>query len=163
MKYSATLFLLFSLNLLFSQKSNETYLTTIKIYASSWNSKYLIPRTIKNIKELHSYYFKSDANDLFPMFSDFEDCKEKLSKQKILPDSLHAIIINSLVEISFSKKKVIRIYFDMRGNFYYQDKWHKRNNELYYLLFKYFSNEIIPQKTLEECKAKYIDDLWHSE
>lgn len=164
-KLKLILIFLVSLSLrLASQDKNDLYADQlIKIYSASWNTKYLIPRGIKNIKELHSYFFQTDGSNLNLMFLDYEDCKTKLSEQKLLPDSLQAKIINSLVEFYFDKEHYVSIYFDNRGNYYFNEKWHVKSNELYYLLFKYFSNEIVPQKTLEEAKLDYKDNFWHEQ
>lgn len=151
--------LLFWANSLLAQKANAV--TKIQVYAVSWDAKYNLARNPKNIKQYHEFYFKNgNAEDFNNMFLDYKDCVEKLSTQKALSDSVSNRFVNALVEISFGKK-TLSICFDKQGNFYFNNVWHTRNNELFFMLFKYFSNEIISQKVLEETKDKYIDDFWH--
>ncbi|MBA3680508.1 MAG: hypothetical protein H0W73_05000 [Bacteroidetes bacterium] len=147
---------------IFSQK-NESGDKKIKIYSISWNTAYKLARTTKNIKQKYIYYFETDVTWLDVMFLNYEDCIEKLSKQKVIAsaDSLSkAIRTNVLVELCFPNKRIVKVYFNNEGDFYFNGNWHKRNDGFYYLLFKYFSDEIIPPTTFQEAKKNYKDKLW---
>lgn len=138
-----------------------TGISQVQVYAVSWDAKYNLARNPKNIKQFHEFYFKNgNTEDFNKMFLDYNDCVEKLTKQKTLTDSSSNRFVNALVEISFGKKKV-SVCFDRQGNFFYGNMWHVKSNELYYLLFKYFTGEIVPPKILEETKSNYKDDFWH--
>jgi len=138
-------------------------INSIKIYSVEWNLKSKIPYTIDNFKNYYKYYFETKENDLENMFLDYNDCVEKLASQKelILSDSIKTKKINALVELAFGKNKKVELFFDYKGNFYFRNKWHARNDGLYYILFKYFSNVIISQPSIEEAKQNVKDDLWH--
>lgn len=157
--FSIVLFTVISANPLLAQKSVEV--SQVQVYAVSWDAKYNLARNPKNIKQYHIFYFKNgNTEDFNKMFLDYNDCNDKLSKQKVMSDSTANRFVNMLVEISFGKKKV-SVCFDRQGNFFYNNLWHVKSNELYYLLFKYFSNEIVPPKVLEEAKSNSKDDFWH--
>ncbi len=135
----------------------------IKIYAVSWNAKSKLAHTIYNIKKYHTYFFQTEEIELNNMFIDYNDCVSKLSSRESLftSDTVKKVTTKVLAELHFGNKKVISLFFDQQGNYFYANKWHKINSELYYLLFKYFSNEIVPQTTLDEAKRNYQDDFWH--
>ena len=146
----------------FGQSDTNT-VESIKIYAVSWNALYTMPRKIDNIKKTHIYYFETKDSDFEKMFLDYSDCINKLSSQKelALKDSIKKNRTNVLAELYFGNKKVVSIFFDNDGNYYFTDKWHVKNYGLYYLLFKYFSNEIIPQAVINDAKKNLKDDFWH--
>lgn len=153
------LFILVSANTLRAQK--EAAINQIETFAVSWDAKYNLARNPKNIKQYHEFYFRNgNTEDFNKMFLDYNDCVEKLTKQKTLTDSSSNRFVNVLVEISFGKK-IVSVCFDRQGNFFYGNTWHVKSNEMYYLLFKYFSGEIVPPKVLEETKSNYKDDFWH--
>lgn len=137
----------------------------VKIYSVEWNLKTKFPYTINNFKDYYKYYFEIKNSNLETMFMDYSDCTAKLSSQKelIIPDSIRGDKkkINALVELVFDKK-IVQLFFDSKGNYYLQNKWHVKNEGLYYALFKYFSDTIIHQILIEEAMKNRIDDLWHN-
>lgn len=159
-------FILFLSFYSFSQKKEQKD-KEIKVYAVSWNTAYKLARTTENIQKTALYFFKSNETWVDVMFSDYEDCFQKLTKQKTieLPDNFSGSKVKTrvLVEIVFKPKKIIKVFFDNEGNFFFDNKWHVRNDEFYYLLFKYFSNEIVPEKILSTAKSNFKDELWDSE
>ncbi|MGQ0828677.1 MAG: hypothetical protein ACT4ON_09805 [Bacteroidota bacterium] len=144
--------------------SGEEEITYIKIYSVEWNLKSKLAYTIDNFKDRYRYYFEYKENNLETMFIDYDDCIEKLSSQKIISsDSASEDMIRDYVELYFGKKKKIELFFDYKGNYYFQKKWHSRNDGFYYTLFKYFSNEMISKKLIEEAKKNFKDPLWHKD
>lgn len=140
---------------------------TIKIYAVSWQKAYRLARTINNIRQNYIYYFETEAVWLNKMFLNYEDCINQLASQSevITSDTVSGKFkrTNVLVELYYSDTKVVSLYFNDEGDFYFQDKWHTRNDELYYSLFRYFSDELIPASTLELSKKNHKDGLWHGQ
>jgi hypothetical protein len=138
---------------------------SIKMYSVEWKLMTKFPYTIDNFKKYYKYYFETKKHDLEVMFMDYNDCVGKLSSQKelILPDSISGETkkINALIELTFDKEKTVSLFFDSRGNYYFQNKWHVKNDGLYYLLFKYFSDVIIHQAVIEDAEKNYKDKLWH--
>lgn len=146
----------------FSQE-NENADNKVKIYCVSWNTNYKLARTTENIEKKYIYYFETDAVWLNVMFLNYEDCIEKLSKQQIIasPDTvIKAIRTNILAELHFSDNKIVKVYFNNQGDFYFNKKWHKRKDNFYYFLFKYLSDEIIPPTTFQEVKKNYKNKMW---
>jgi hypothetical protein len=136
----------------------------IRIYAVSWNTKYKLARTTENIKKTHLYYFKSKESWVNIMFDGYKDCIQKLSNRKEIerPENYSGSKVKTrlYVEILFNPKKIIKIYFDNEGNYYFMNKWYVKNNGLYYLLFNYFSDEIIPETTLNSAKNNFKNEMW---
>jgi len=143
----------------FSQ--NIVELDSIKIYLIDWNKKYKFAIGIENFKEYYQHYFKTDGTDFKTMFLDYADCVEKLNSKSNIAHERKTKLLNSLVELHFNDGKVLEVFFDIKGNYYFQGEWHVMNNGLYYLLFKYFSNEIIPQQILDNAKSNFKDGFWH--
>ncbi|HET6243686.1 MAG: hypothetical protein H0V01_04745 [Bacteroidetes bacterium] len=163
------LFLLFFLihninSNIYAQKDSEVGVTLIKIYTVEWNLKSKIAYTMDNFKGRYKYYFENNGLGLENMFVNYNDCIDKLNSQKIIPsDSASFTMIRNYVELKFEKKKSVNLYFDYQGNYYFENKWHSRNEGLYYSLFKYFSNTLVSETLIEQAKKKNNDSLWHSD
>lgn len=125
----------------------------------SWNTKYRLARTTDNFKEYHLFYFKIDGTDLSNMFDDTDDFDKKLSSSKILNEDNKRL--NAMVELKF-KDKIIPIFFDNNGNYNYNGKWYVRHDGMYFLLFKYFSDELIPNSILNKSKDNFKSDFWEN-
>jgi hypothetical protein len=124
----------------------------VKIYAVEWDIKSKFAFTIDNFKTRYSYYFEIPELNVDDLFMDYNECVELLSSQKtISSDSAASDYIRQYVELRFYKRKTIKIYFDIRGNYYFKNKWHVRQDGLYYNLFRYFSDV--------RHKLKYLDYL----
>lgn len=160
-------FLLFTIfsSSLFSQKNNQED-KEIRVYAVSWNTSYKLAHTTDNIKQTSLYFFKTTEPWVNIMFDNYEDCVQKLNSRKVLdlPEDASGTKVKTrvLVEILFDQKNVIKVFFDNSGNYYFNNKWHIRNDEFYYAIFKYFSNEIIPETILLETKKNSKGGLWNS-
>lgn len=132
---------------------------SVKIYAIKWNGKYPFARNPEGLKKFPKFYFETNGSRLNTFFIDYDDCIKKLQNEK--NQIKEGGFLVSLVILVFSDKKQAEISFDSDGNYFTNGKWYKVNNELYYTLFKYFSNEIISEKTLKGCKEKYRGDFWY--
>lgn len=143
--------LLLLLIVLYSSSYSKDYgLTKIKIYLVKWNARYTIVRNIDNIKREYLYYFEVLDDNLINMFSDYSDCINKLEMQDTINHQYNSC--NACVELFFCRKK-ITIYFSNSGDYFFNTKWYKVNYGFYYLLFSYFSNELIPPETLNKAKS----------
>lgn len=142
----------------FSQE-NEPEIKGINIYMISWNTKYRLARTIDNFKEFHLYYFKVDGTDLSNLFDDSADTDKKLSSSKILNEENKRL--NAMVELEF-KDKIITVFFDNDGNYNYNNKWYHKHDGMYLLMFKYFSDELIPKSILDKSKDNFKSDFWEN-
>lgn len=140
--------------------AQENYgIDSIKIYAIKWNGKYPYAKNLEGIKKLPKYYFATTGTQLNTFFNDYEDCVNKLGNEKNITISEN--LLNALVILVFYDKKEIELGFDTKGNYLFKGKWHKINYEFYYTLFKYFSNEVMPEKILKTSKNEYKDNLWN--
>lgn len=146
-----------------AQKKTDNFgIKSVKLYCVEWNIKSNIAFTIENFKERYKYYFENKGNNLDIMFFDYQDCIEKLSKQEIIQtDSAGYNMIRTYIELKFNKNQKLELYFDVNGNYYFQNKWFKRNDCLYYNLFKYFSNILTQSSIIEKNKTKCQDAIWH--
>ncbi len=142
----------------FSKNINEV--DTLKIYLIKWNKRRGFAIGFRNFKEYYEYYFETNGSDLYKMFDDYEDCINKLTSSDTIPYK-KATLYNSLVEIQFKNGKIVEIYFDIKGHYFFQRKWYKMNNDLYYLLFKYFSNYVVPGNVLKKTEKNYKGGFWY--
>jgi len=154
-------FILFFLFPIFTKSQNIVEIEKIKIYLINSNAKYRSAIGIEDFKANYQYYFETSGDILYKMFYDYNDCIDKLKTKTSIIYERETKLLNSLVELQFSEQKVIQIYFDIKGNYYFMGDWHKMNNELYYILFKYFSNEILPQKILGLSRKLSRGDFWY--
>lgn len=153
------IFIIFSLGFSsFAQcklKNNE--IKKVKIYLVEWNINTKLPYTIKNFKKFYRYYFEINKCDFDDLFFDYAECIEMLSSQKsISSDTAASNFVRDYVEIRFLKGKKVKLYFDIIGNYYFKNKWYSRNDSLYYALFKYFSDLLIPQKIISQAKINFL-------
>lgn len=116
----------------------------------TWSLKSKLPITIKNFKTHYQYFFqtKTEYNDtIFEDFEDYATVFKNLESQVhlILPEdvSYDKKHVCALVVITFPKGKRIKLYFDSVGNYCFNKIWYKKRDELYYSLFKYFSNYLV--------------------
>jgi len=136
-------------------------LVTIKIYLVDWQSHPTRPYSLENFNGSARYYFETGAEDFHKMFLDASEQNESLESYIEFKDaSVKHHSINAMVEFIYNHDTLI-VFFDIDGNYYYKNKWHARHNEMYVLLFKYFSNELIPEKILKAAKKNYRGDFWY--
>jgi hypothetical protein len=112
-------------------------------------------------KEFHEYSFNIKDDDFDNMFPDYDECVKNLNSWDTLKTK--PSFLNSLVEITFENGEKLEVFFDMKGHYFFEGNWHKINNEFYYLLFKYFSNELIPNAVLNSAKNNSKGDFWYSD
>ena len=138
-------------------QNKQSGITKIKIYMVKWNSRYTIVRNIENIKNSYLYIFEMKDNELYNYFDDYTDGDNKLKSQDTTNFKYNSC--NILVEIYFKKKK-LSLYFKNTGEYYFNGLWYKINSGLYYNLFSYFSEELIPPETLKKAKLKMNKNFW---
>lgn len=168
MKFLNKLFFILFFNVIYQSSytqinNDDVSIKEVYIYLREWNATYVRAGTSRNFKDenIYSCFFKQKNCDFSLMFDDFIDCDKKLKSSEII-DSIGTYRgINSMVEMYFTNNKTITLCFDGLGNYLYFEKWYKCNYNLYYLLFKYFSNELIPIKTLKKAKNKFNGGYWN--
>jgi len=103
-------------------------------------------------------------SDVMHQFDDYEDCVEKLHSQDTIQvlSNNKKILVNVLVELSFGEERV-DLYFLRTGDYLLDNIVYKRNSGLYFSLFKYFSNELIPEDILLKSKEAMVDIYWRNE
>jgi hypothetical protein len=140
--------ILFLIIFSFFQNNNEN-IKDINIFIRHHNARYPILATTDNFmkEKLYQYTFNLDGLELGVVADNFNQFKKELMDGEKLINK-EKLFINSCVEINYSFMRKIIIYFDKRGNYYFEGFWYKPNYSLYYKLFKYFSNELVPQKTI---------------
>lgn len=131
---------------------------SIEVYAIYWEVKMPFAIRMEKFEESSFIYYKNSVEDLYLLFYNYEDCKSKLNSY---PEINNDGLLNSMVILHFDQGSSVKLYFDLKGNYYYDGKWHVKNCELYVNFFKYFSNVIIPEKILEECMSEYRGDFWY--
>ncbi len=149
--------LIIILLILISTFSYSQEINDVEIYTIKWNAKYKFARSINNFKEYHHYYMRIGASDFNIMFLNYDDFVLTMNKNDTI---CCGNFLNSLVEFTFENKKTLSVFFDIKGNYYFQGKWHKINNSMYYLLFQYFSDIIIPQSILDNAKIEFEKDKY---
>lgn len=133
----------------FAQENNDP--AVVKIYLESWKSRPRLPVDIYNIKENYSFYFETE----YIYIRGVDLCYEEISvflKENAKFENKKNDAANICVEFCFAAEENIFIYFDNFGNYYYNGFWYKMNNELYFALFCYFSNDLIPIQILQKAK-----------
>lgn len=144
------LIILFFANIFTFQAQIKKELKKINIYLVEWDANYRTPRRIENIKKMSHYNFETNFIEFENLFSDFDDMHKYLLSCP--QDSLnYSVGVNALVEFCFKNKKTVQLYFVNNGSYYYNEKWYLLNEELYFKLFNYFSNVLIPEVTLKKC------------
>lgn len=147
----------------FTYSQSIIEIDSVKIYLIDWNKKYKYAIGIENFKKYYQHSFQTDGTDFKTMFLDYTDCVNKLNSKSSITKERKTKLLNSLVEFQFSNDSIVSVFFDIKGNYYFNGEWHQMNNELYYLLFKYFSNEIIPLQILDSAKCNFKDVFWNKE
>lgn len=120
----------------------------VKMYFVTWSSHYKLPRSIENFKKYHIFSFETKSIDFETIFSDALDFEDFISKCEVDTNN-NTRLLNSMVELHFKKAKVVKLFFDIKGNFFYAGVWYEKNDDFYYLLFRYFSDNIVPESNLE--------------
>lgn len=143
------------------QQTLSEDIDSIEIYAIRWQPGRPYARSPKNFKDLSEFYFSTSEIYLNVFYTDYDEFFSNLDSRLIARDSIH--YLNSMVILTFVNKKKLVLYFDLNGNYFFNDKWHMVQPELYYVLFRYFSNIIIPSSTLDYCKKKYRGDFWYDD
>ena len=163
--YSLVIIIIVSINILTSKASfiakdnsisvfdsDTSRIRNVKYYFMEWQKRRRFAVGFNQIKDLHEFYSEISGDRLCGLYNDYDDCLTKLySNDTILRNKT---FLNSLVEINFVNGKTIDIYFDIKGNYYYNQQWYKINNDLYYNLFRYFSDVIIPKNVLRKAKEE---------
>jgi hypothetical protein len=120
---------------------------SVKYYMITPSLRSKFPITTKNFKYYYKYFFQTKEEDIDTLFEDYETCLINLESQVrfVLPESVSydEKHVCALVEITFEKRKRIKLYFDGMGNYCFKKVWYNKRNELYYGLFKYFSNYLV--------------------
>jgi hypothetical protein len=137
---------------------DSTEVDSISVYFLEWKKKRRFAIGFHQIVKYHEHYYKTSGLYFYMMFDDYYDCYKKLSSWQKLEDGEESFL-NSLVEFRFDTK-VIRVYFDIEGHYYFNGQWYRPNYTMYYLLFRYFSDEIIPQTVLQKAKENSNGRFW---
>lgn len=138
--------------------SQNGLIDSLKIYAIKWDAQYTFARNNEGLKQFPLYCFQSNGAELNTFFLNFDDCVSKLHSGDSIAKGGS---LRALVSIVFSDGKTVDVSFDSDGNYFFQQKWYKVNSEFYYTIFKFFSNEIVSDKTLQKCKKKYRGPFWY--
>ncbi len=137
-------------------KSQE--ISKVEISFVKWDTKYVTITTIENISERSEFFFLIKNADYFTFeeFYDYEGFIAFIGSQcAVIKEYKENIFINSYVKLYFGAK-IIELYFERYGDFYFEGKWFKRNDNLYVNLFNYFSNELVPEFVLVEARKNMI-------
>ena len=157
--FNILLLLLLPLNKLLSQPPAENGLINIEYYLVE-KKNMVSPLVTKNANfsfiERSVFYIRTSGYVFADIYDDYYSAKKIISNNSIINDSLgqNRYLINSMVKFNFQEGTIV-IYFDYKGNYFYDDCWYNIDYNLYYNLFKYFSDELIPKATIEEAKNKY--------
>lgn len=136
------LFNAFSLNTIGAKK--------VKMYLVEHEARYTIVPNISNIKHLYKYYIEIKESDVFDLFDNYADCKNNLMSRDTISNKYNACTV--CAELYFGWRK-LSVFFMNNGDYYFQGKWYRIYNELYFLLFSPFSN-IVPVETLNAAEMK---------
>ena len=132
---------------------------SVQMYLIEWNKKRRFAVGMRNFREHHEHYFKTDGLVFYRMFDDYQDCVNKLSsRDTVMYDN--GTLLNSLIELKFQDGNTVEIFFDIRGNYFFNDSWYKMHDDFYFILFRYFSNLIIPNGLLDEAKRNLNEGEW---
>lgn len=141
---------------------NNEGVKKLKVYTVAWDGRYMIPINVSNIKEYHEYYFETGGTDFYKMFDNYKDCVSKIVAHKKLDPGKESLV-RALVEIRFKNDSVVSLYFDEFGNFNFKDIWYVKHDALFFLIFKYFSNELVSPKVIQEARENQNDGFWEAE
>jgi len=146
----------------FAQKDSSSVIEKTIIYLRDWDARYKIPGTPANFKNerIFEFQFAVNSGDLSGLFDNYSDFKTKLSSSDTIASFDFIREINALVEFVFSDGKVEEVSFDAEGNYANDGKWYKCNYSFYYSLFRFFSNDIVPNKTLNKAKRHAVIGFW---
>jgi len=134
---------------------------SISIHSMRWNvNRPFIPST-ENFKEFSYFVFTTSDTGLETFFNDYDDCVESLSADWNL--TVEHSRINSLVELYFLDGQMLELFFDTKGNYFFQGKWYNMHDEFYYTLFQYFSDVLIPEDVLKKAEISFRGSFWYED
>ena len=123
----------------------------IEVSLAKWKAKYLVAKSIMDSADRFEYHFHTSGDNLQRIFSGREDCVEQLNEWPI--DSLQSLReVNAFVRVTFSDSTAISFHVDERGGYYFNGQWHLRNDAMYWAIFQFFSDELVPSAILQEAK-----------
>lgn len=111
--------------------------------------------TFENIKNYPFYIFtQTGSYDFNNNFTNLEGITSFLKENERIDTIFNTSNVRKVISAVdfYEKSTVLTIYFDNKGNYLLNEYWYKRNEVLYFLLFKYFSNEIVHPKLLKKSK-----------
>lgn len=126
----------------------------IRLYLLEWNTKRKFAVSCDQMKEYYEHYFTIQPHVFNETFIDYSDCIIKLSSGQT-EDHYQSHLLNSLVEIKFYNAPIVSICFDIKGNYYFNGTWYEMKDDLYYILFEYFSDVIVPDNVLKKAREGY--------
>ena len=141
------------------KEKEETVVPVINIYFVKWDAIYKVDIDSGSILKKYKYFFSAKGYDFENMFFDYEDCLIKLNSSNTIQKEVCSV--RSCVEFNYKDYPSFRIYFDNDGNYLFKGKWHAFVPNLYFYLFKYFSEELVPPDKLVIAKKKTLNDFWN--
>ena len=135
-----------------SHVSNDTTSPArIEVSLAKWKAKYLVAKSTLDSADRFEYHFHTSGDNLQRIFSSHEDCVEQLNAWPI--DSVQSFReVNAFVRVTFSDSTAISFHVDERGGYYFNGRWHLRNDAMYWAIFQFFSDELVPSAILQEAK-----------
>lgn len=151
------LLIIFITIFIFSNNSGEN-IKEVNIYIRCHDAKVPILATTDNyLKEkLFNYIFKLDGLELGVVSDNYNQFIEYLTDNSIINNNVNRYI-NSCVVFKYSFSRKIIVYFDNQGNYYFNGDWYEPDYYLYVNLFKFFSDELIPNNVLKNFENNLID------
>ena len=123
----------------------------IEISLARWKAKYLVAKSVLDSADRFEYHFRTSGDHVQRIFSSREVCVEQLNAWP--SDSLQSFReVNAFVRVAFSDSTAITFHVDEHGGYYFNGRWHLRNDVMYWALFQFFSDELVPSAILQEAK-----------
>lgn len=123
----------------------------IEVSLAKWKAKYVVAKSVLDSADRFEYHFHTSGDNFQRIFSSHKDCVEQLNEWPT--DSVQSFReVNAFVRVVFSDSSAISFHVDERGGYYFNGRWHLRNDVMYWAIFQFFSDELVPSAILHEAK-----------
>lgn len=127
----------------------KSQVISTKSYLMEWEPKYVLYPSVGDIRQRAQYIFIDNDPDIKLFFSDSASCVEKLKSREEKKAKKRRNYSCLSVDLFFEDSSSISLFFNNNGDYYFDGKWYKMHPGLYYYLFRFFSNSLVPASILE--------------
>ena len=135
----------------------------VEIYGLSWNVRTPIPITIKTLKQRSHYHLVLKIDTPISLYDLFYIINHSniINLKTQFPINVIALLGEKRLLPAlncFCNGRIAKIYFRANGEYYYKGKYYKANKELYYCIFPFEKDTVMPDGLIQEGKIIYEEN-----